>query len=127
MSPFTVCVFAVVAAAIMATIKHLRPELAAIAAAICGTVIFVYIAEGLLPFLDFIKTVADEGNISSYFALMLKALAISLCCRMCAEICRDCGEGSLASKVELAGKVGIVLISLPVVQQLFNIAKDMMQ
>ena len=127
MSPFAVCAFAVIAAALLATLKHLRPELTTVAAAICGAVIFVYIAEGLVPFIDFIKTVSDEGNISSYFALMLKALAISLCCRMCAEICRDCGENSLASKVELAGKVGIVLISLPVIRQLFDIAKDMMQ
>ena len=37
-----------------------------------------------------------------------------------------CGENSLASRIELAGKVSIVLISLPVVQQLLDIAKDMM-
>ena len=57
---------------------------------------------------------------------MLKALAISFCCRMSAEICRDCGEASLASRVEAAGKAGIVLLSLPIVKQLLEIAKDMM-
>jgi stage III sporulation protein AD len=45
---------------------------------------------------------------------------------MSAEICRDCGENTLASRVELAGKAGIVLISLPIIQQLFEIAEDML-
>lgn len=127
MSPFAVCVFAVAAACIIAALKSLRPELASTAAALTGTVIFVYIVEGISPFIDFIKGVADKGNVTGYFVVMLKALAISLCCRMSADICRDCGESSLASKVELAGKVGIVIISLPTVEQLLNIAKDLMQ
>lgn len=126
MNPFAVCAFAVAAAGLIGTVKVLRPELANLAAAITGVLIFAYIIEGILPFIDFVKTAAAETGTESYFTLMLKALAISLCCRMSADICRDCGEVSLASRVELAGKAGIVIISLPVISQLFQIAKDMM-
>ena len=41
------------------------------------------------------------------------------------DICRDSGETALASKVELAGKLSIVIISLPLVKQLLEFAKDM--
>lgn len=126
MSPFTVCAFAVISACIIAAIRQLRPELASIAAAVAGVLIFAYIIEGLIPFVNFIKGIAAEVGVESYFTLMLKALAVSLCCRMSADICRDCGENSLASRVELAGKAGMVLISIPVVTQLFEIAKDML-
>lgn len=126
MSPFVVCAFAVISCCAIAVLRHLRPELASVAVAVTGVLIFGYITEGLLPFLKFIKSVAAQTGVESYFTLMLKALAVSLCCRLCADVCRDCGENSLASRVELAGKVGIVLISIPVVTQLFEIAKDML-
>lgn len=126
MNPFTVCVFAVTSAVIISVIKHLKPELANIAAAIAGVLIFLYVAESIVPFIEFIRSATKETGVESYFSLMLKALAISMCCRMSAEICRDCGEAHLASRVELAGKTGIVLISLPIVQQLLSLAKDLL-
>ena len=126
MSPFTVCAFGIVAACIIAVIKPLRPEISTIAAAVAGVLIFIYIINGLAPFVEFIKGAAASTGAESYFTLMIKSLAVSLCCRMSADICRDCGENSLASRVELAGKAGIVIISLPVVTQLLNIAKDML-
>ncbi len=127
MSPFAVCAFAVASAGIIAVIRVLRPELASLAGALAGILIFVSIVEGLAPFLDFVNNAAQETGAGGYFAVMLKALAISLCCKMSSEICKDCGENAMASRVELGGKAGIVIISLPILQQLFDIAKDMMQ
>lgn len=127
MNPFAVCAFAVAAACIIASLKALRPDFAMLAVALCGTVVFVYILDGISPFISFLKDVADGSGVAEYFRLMIKALAISLCCRMSADICRDCGEASLASRVELAGKVSIVVTSIPIVEQLFDIAKDLMQ
>lgn len=126
MSPYTVCAFGVISCCAIAVLRQLRPEIATVAVAVSGVLIFGYIAQGILPFLRFIKGVAAETGVESYFTLMLKALSVSLTCRMSADVCRDCGENSLANRVELAGKVGIVLISIPVVTQLFEIAKDML-
>lgn len=126
MNIITVCGFAVVSGCLIAIIKNLRPELATLASAVAGILIAVYAVESLLPFLSFVREVAVNRGVESYFTLMLKALAISFCCKISAEICRDCGDNSLASRVELAGRVGIVLISLPIIQQLFEIAEDML-
>ncbi len=126
MSPFVVCAFGVFVCCLIAALRQLRPEIASIAVAVSGVLVFGYIAEGLLPFLTFVKGIAYQTGVESYFTLMLKALAVSFACKMSADICRDCGENSLANRVELAGKVGIVLISIPVVTQLFEIAKDML-
>lgn len=121
-----ICAYAVVSACIIAVVRQLRPELGGIAAAVAGMLVFAFAVESVAPFVSFIKGVAAERGVDGYFAIMLKALAISFCCRMSAEICRDCGEASLASRVEAAGKAGIVLLSLPIVKQLLEIAKDMM-
>lgn len=127
MSIYTLCGFGLAAACATAVIRKLRPELAEAAAAITGALIFVYVAESVAPFVSLVKEIAEDQGVTSYFTLMLKALAISFCCKLSSEICRDCGEGAIGSHIELAGKAGIVLISLPVIQQLFEIAKDMLK
>ncbi len=126
MNPFIVCAFAVAATGAIIVVKQARAEIALLASATAGVVIFIYIIQGLVPFLDFIKNAADDSGAGPYFSVMLKALGISMCCRVSSDICRDSGENALASRVELAGKVGIVVISLPLVKQLLEIAKDMM-
>ena len=125
MNPFVVCAFGLAATGAIVVLRHTKSELASIASAVAGGLIFIYIFNGISPFLDFIKNTAESCGVSSYFALMLKALSISICCRVSADICRDSGETALASKVELAGKLSIVIISLPLVKQLLEIAKDM--
>jgi len=127
MNIFIICAFGISSAVIISILKQLRPELASIAAAVAGVLIFIYALQSIAPFIEFINSAFHETGVESYFTLMLKALGISLCCKISADICRDCGEASLASRIELAGKAGIVLISLPIVQQLLDIAKDMMK
>ncbi len=126
MNIIAVCGCAVISACIISAIRHLKPEMASIASAVAGVLIVVYAVTTVAPFISFIRGIAQQQGVESYFTLMLKATAISFCCKMSAEICADCGENMLASRVELAGKAGIVLISLPIIQQLFDIARDML-
>lgn len=125
MNPFAVCAFAVAATGAIIVLRRTNSDLALIASAVAGVLVFAYILNGLTPFFDFLGELADESGVSAYFSVMLKALGISACCRIGSEICKDSGENALASKVELAGKVSIVILSLPLVKQLLEIAKDM--
>ena len=125
MNSFAVCIFALAATGAIIVIRRTNSEIAVLASATAGVLIFGYIIKASVPLFEFIGELTSENQVSTYFAVMLKALGISMCCRIGAEICRDSGENALASKIELAGKVSIVLISIPVVKQLLEIAKDM--
>ena len=127
MNPLAVCVFSAAAVTALTVLRRIRPELADLAAAAAGIITLVYILDGLGPFLEAVKGYSASTGAEGYFTVMVKALAISLCCRMSADVCRDCGESSLASHVESAGKVGIVVLSLPLIEQLLNTAKELMQ
>ena len=39
-----------------------------------------------------------------------------------ADACRDAGESALASRVELAGKMAVVLLSLPLFGEITSVA-----
>ena len=49
--------------------------------------------------------------------ILLKTLGVCFLTQLSADSCRDAGEGALAAKVELAGKLFIVILALPLFQQ----------
>jgi stage III sporulation protein AD len=53
--------------------------------------------------------------------LLLKALAIALACNATASLCRDCGESALAEKAELAGKIAILSLCIPLLIRLLDL------
>ena len=54
----------------------------------------------------------------SVVGVLIKALCIAFICRICASICRDCGEGNIGNYVELGGKIEILLLSLELISEL---------
>jgi stage III sporulation protein AD len=50
-----------------------------------------------------------------YLALLLKVLGIAYLATLGAQVAQDMGEGALAGKVELAGKILILVLAVPVV------------
>ena len=68
-----------------------------------------------------------EGQeISEAVTVMLKALGIALVCGVCGDICRDCGEGSIATCVETAGNLMILSLSLPVIREILDVAAELL-
>ena len=68
----------------------------------------------------------EMGEISEYIGIMLKVLGISFLVKLCSDICRDCGEGSLAFGVESAGKICILYMSLPIISDILEYAEDIL-
>ena len=54
-----------------------------------------------------------DGVGGEYVSLMLKGLGVVTLGRVCADVCRDCGEGTLASAVETCVKLVVMLLALP--------------
>ncbi len=69
-----------------------------------------------------------EGNeyLSEAFELMMRALGICVLCKLCADICRDCGEGSIADGIEGAGRVGVFLLTLPLLSDILDFAREVL-
>lgn len=59
---------------------------------------------------------------TEYISVMLKSLGISFLVKVCSDICKDCGEGSLAFGVESAGKLCVVYMCLPLVADILGYA-----
>lgn len=55
-----------------------------------------------------------------YIKIILKVIGITYLATFCSEICRDAGENSLASKVEITAKILILISAVPVMMAVLN-------
>lgn len=116
------CGVAVCLACIGAVLKHLKPDFLPAYSACCAIFCGAYLVALAAPAARYVKGLAENTALPKFFALLLKAVGVSLLCGVAADICRACGESALASGVESAGKALIVLLSLPVVSYLLEAA-----
>ncbi len=61
------------------------------------------------------------------FEVMLKALGVALTSRFCSDICRDCGEQTLANAVESVGGISIFVLAVPMMVKLLECVSDMLE
>ena len=59
---------------------------------------------------------AQAGIEAAYVSVLLRTTAAALVTRLCADLCRDGGSQALASVVETAGGLSVLLISLPLLR-----------
>lgn len=90
--------------------------------------VFVVVLKDNLEMLESVLTSsgADTSHVVRAFDLMLKALGVALLSKLCADICRDCGENTLASGVEGVGRVAIFSLTLPVISEIIEYASRML-
>jgi len=114
---------ALVATAICILIKQYKPEYAMLVSLACGIVIFSMIIVSLIPAFEAMTKLIKRASINSEYAkAIIKTLGVCYVTQLASDSCRDAGETAIASKVELCGKVYIVLISLPLFENLVTIA-----
>ena len=57
-----------------------------------------------------------------YLKVLLQVLCVAFLTHICASICLDCGEGTIAEYVELGGKLEILILALPLMREILEIA-----
>ncbi len=121
-----VCI-GIIAVVLSSTIKKQRPELALQLGIATGLLIFIVVIVKLSAVIDFLQTFSKKANIdSTYINILLKIVGIAYIAEFGAEVCKDAGESSIASKIELAGKVTIVILAVPIISSLLDLVIKLM-
>lgn len=112
---------AFVAVIVISLIKNYRPEFAIYASIITGAIILIMVVNELTPIVSMLKNLSDKMGVSSkFFAILLKITGIAYLTEFGANVCKDSGESAVASKVELAGKILIISLSIPILLALME-------
>lgn len=107
-------------------IKQYRAEFAA-PARISAVIAVLFVAIGLIaPIFQFLKDLMGRSLPLEYMEIIVKALGIAYLTHISAELCRDCGEGSIASAIEAVGRLEIIILSLPLLNKIITMSEELM-
>ena len=105
-----------VTAVLAVIVRSQRPELAILLSTAAGLIIFLLILGKVAVVISTIRELADRAGISTvYLGTVMKIAGIAYIAEFGAQVCRDAGEGTLAAKIELAAKVIILVLAVPIV------------
>lgn len=120
-------VLGITAAILILIIKTNRPEIALQISLVFGVIVMLSLAGRIKGILDLIEMYMERANISGvYVAALLKIIGMAYIAEFAAESCRDAGQNAIAAKVELAGKILIMLTAVPVITSVMSIILDML-
>lgn len=121
MTVWQIAGFAICAAAIALTLRRLRPEAAPVLVIAAGALVALMALPQLAKIVDGINILAASGSVqNTYLTPLMKVAGISLLMDFAAQTCRDAGEDGLALKVELAGRIMLIALALPVMDVLLS-------
>ena len=106
-----------VALILVIVIKQYRPEFA------LYIVLILYLAlDEISDVINLLKNITEKSGMNSEFLkILLKMTGIAFLAEFAISICKDAGEGAIASKVELGSKAIIVSMSIPIIYNLLEV------
>ncbi|MFS8650745.1 MAG: stage III sporulation protein AD [Caldibacillus sp.] len=103
------------------TIKEIKPSFAFLITVFVGTAIFVFLIDRIYTIIEMIQKVAINANVNTvYLKTILKIIGIAYIIEFASGIAKDAGQGSIASRIELAGKILILSMAVPILTVLID-------
>lgn len=111
-----------IAVIIIMVLKQYKPEFAIYASIITGIIIIVFVLDKLTGIITLLSNLSNQASINNEFILiLLKITGIAFLTEFAVSICKDSGEAAIASKIDFAGKVIMVAISIPIIAGLLEL------
>lgn len=124
---FKICAVGIIFAIICVLIKNCRSEFL-IPTRLAGVIlIFGVLVVLLSPIIKFLHSIMGASIPIEYMEIILKTLAIAYMTQISSEICRECGESSIAFGVEAVGKIEIIILSLPMINNIISMSGELLQ
>lgn len=116
-----IALIGIIAGVLVVAVKQKQPEIGMQVSIVAGLIIFIYAFDYLVTAVDYISNIVSKYDIPyESITIVLKIIGIAYICEFAVQILKDTGESSLASKVELAGRVFIIVLSLPIMTSFMN-------
>jgi len=127
MDIFRIVALGFVAAVMALLVRQHRPEIAIQISLAAALVIFFYIAPYFLGIVQMFEDLAENLSVDvRFFDIVIKIIGVAYITQLGAELCRDAGEGAIAAKIELAGKVILIVMSMPIVYSLISMVTGLL-
>ncbi|WP_268340201.1 stage III sporulation protein AD [Bacillus haynesii] len=96
-------------------VREQKPTFAFMIIVFAGCTIFLFLVDQVYEIIRMIEKIAANANINMmYVETILKIIGIAYIAEFGAQLTKDAGQGAIASKIELAGKILILVMAVPI-------------
>ncbi len=118
----------VVAAALAVVLRQIKPEYALLTSLAAGAFIIYQVFGHLIPVVAQIESLLAAASMpGEYGEILFKSLGICMFAQIGCDACRDAGESAIAGKVELAARICVLGVSLPLFTQVLSVVQSLLQ
>lgn len=114
MDVFNVVGFTILSLVLLLIFKDTKKEWTVIITIVASIIILTFVTGKIDSIVTLLNNLIDKSGVNyNYLTLILKVTGIAYIIEFTKDICVDAGSSSLASKIELVGKVVIVVLTIP--------------
>lgn len=122
-----IIIIALVSAMLSMITRQYKPEYSSLIAIACGVLIIAMLKDDIMAVVDAIhSSVKSLGIETSYITTLIKIIGIAYLTQFSASICEDAGERAISMKIELAGRLTIILMSAPIMFAILSLITGML-
>jgi len=122
---------AILAVTVLVILRKENADIASVAKMCAGVMLAVACVASMSPIVEYAGEIAEsvgaEETVRESAMILLKALGISILTHITATVCRDAGEGSIAYYVEMGGRIEMILLSMPLLREMINVALELLE
>lgn len=97
-------------------VREQKPLFAFMLTLLTGAAIFLFVIGKISAVIGMLERLAVQSGIEMVFLkTILKIIGVAYVAEFGAQIVRDAGQESIASKIELAGKILIMFMAIPII------------
>ncbi|BBW95642.1 MULTISPECIES: stage III sporulation protein AD [Geobacillus] len=107
--------FGLIATFLAVLLQEQKSNLAFLLTVFVGCTIFLLLVDQISRILTMLREMAEGAHIQMvYLETMLKIIGIAYIAEFAAQISKDAGQGAIAAKIELGGKIVILALAVPI-------------
>lgn len=111
-----------IGAIILIIIRQYKPELTIYVSIIAGAIILYMVMDKLSAIINLLTNLSKKSGINAPFlSILLKITGIAILSEFAVSTCKDLGETAIATKIDFAGKIIIISISIPIISALLEL------
>lgn len=115
----------IVASILYIVVKDMNESFAFFIVILTGIIILLFLLQKLSTIFFMIERLGEKAGVEGlYLETILKIIGIAYITELGANITKDAGLESVASKIELAGKIFILLLAVPIITAVIEMILD---
>ena len=125
MNIVNICMIAIIGVITSVMIKSYKPEISIMMILALSLVFFGWMIGVFGEMQSQFQTIADElEQNKSFYKILFKTMGITYVCEFSSGICKDAGYSSIASQIEIVGKMLVLLSGIPILVSVIETIKN---